>query len=123
MLGHYNILVVPYHFIRACLTETLNVVKFKVAECVFNITPLITDIPHCRPRHFPFGGSLPPPHIESTERRQSLSQSAGIEGGGSDFFGSQFLTDISPSRQRKSPGLKKQTNKRKQIFRRALHPM
>lgn len=65
----------------------------------FNITALIIDIPHCKPRHFPFGGGLPPPHIEPNEQKQipsqSVSQCAGTQVGSGTFCVSSSLTGLS----------------------------
>lgn len=74
-----------------------NVVKLTVTGRVFNITPLLADDPRCTPPHFPFGVSLPPPHVEPPERRQRLSQWAGEQGGCSHSSASLCLAgDLAP---------------------------
>lgn len=94
----------------------------------FNITPLIIDIPLCKPPHFPFGSSLPPPHIERTERRsrssfsQSVSPLAHTEAAATlAFLCSSQVSQHVPSL--KSSGIKNKTKTRKYLCRRALHPM
>lgn len=55
--------------------KNVNVLKLTVA---FLISLLITDTPKRKPQLFPIGRGLPPRHIEPSEGKQSVSESAGI---------------------------------------------